>query len=336
MPYLEYPDNQVVSWDCSDANVAAVYGDSSIVIWRITDAVKLCEWQMPKVAMQTPWSFTVPDQPAEMGIIFNGILEIRSIPEGKTRLKAGIDASRLMDWAISRDGNKFCFQDFSGDLYSLALDQPGLAPHRVDLKRIIADPQQHVMPLRMGLSFLPNGTDFAIVAAEQVVAQTPQGQTLWTRHAPTGGSWKLKLGAPANQAVLVLYDAPHDNTYVIAKSDGRILWHGAGEVTDPYAAIDNVGQTLAFFRDGHLQLSDLSKNRVIDTGLGGQPQLRFTPDGSLLLALPALKPRKWQEGDETVITRRPTSFLTIIEVKTGRTLRQIDLGRASQRTEQGK
>lgn len=167
-------------------------------------------------------------------------------------------------------------------------------------------------------------------------ARNQSGRLVWDWTVPKGrfaepGCWPQN---PALPYVVVHQSAvdKEDSADLVALSakDGSTVWRKNGVRFGSLKAVSDDGKWQVFYQEGRVVVSalpDLKKSQELP--LTDDLDAAFSPDGRFLFCLPALVKEAEDKSKNTFTVSRRSRVLSVVEVETGRIVKQIPLNIAA-------
>jgi hypothetical protein len=182
-----------------------------------------------------------------------------------------------------------------------------------------------------GVIFSPGGETVVYRTVKECAACDKQGNTLW-RIAPSDPVrvdeiYPLPGPAPA----VVAFDGKAARVVALLFADGHELWTRAVEGFTDFLTMSPDAKTQVFYTDDRLYVTQLpsERSKQLEWWDGGLPEAAFTPDGTRLVLMPALKIVERGPQVKFVETflrlARSDRAFRVVDWKTGRLLSRVSL-----------
>lgn len=175
----------------------------------------------------------------------------------------------------------------------------------------------------------PGWAGYIAVIAGKATAHNPQGKILWSRTLPRPADfWNSPDLLHGFGRCFVVQDRD-DSTGPIAafdRQDGTPRWQSFVADSGNILATNDSGERQVFLKDGTYSLLCLPKTGRVVCELSGDQDVRFSPNGKFLTALPSLQIKAaGGPAPGAAFLRRPSSTLRVVDAENGKLLNKIEL-----------
>lgn len=329
-----FANGEITQWAATDDLVCTLYVDDRIVSWDRQNAHKVGQTQVPHTpGNPTRCEIATDLSGRELGCAYSptafdaSTLLIASLPgltsrgvahlgdrlDGTWENIAQLDCTR---GRISYEGigryiaGAFDFKT-NRELWRFrnpVVELPGPTP---------SPPPVFAMPDFAGYISVING---------KASAHSADGKALWAVALPRPTEhWNAPDRMVGFSRIFVVQDRDGNAGPIAAfdRRNGKLLWQTSVAESGDILATDDSGEIQLFVKDGKYSLRRLPNDGEVACQLSGDQDVRFTPGGRFLLALPSLEYGPLNPATGAMVRSRSSSTVGVIDVKDGKLVTKI-------------
>ncbi len=319
----EWPADQVVCWDLSRDQIQALYGNGDIVQWALSDGTTIATLQLKDYKPGRDLIVLVPSLASvlrtQVTAVDKTIVSLIKITDGRELWSRtiGDDSIRAISVMASPSGAILLgYGALTDRVYCFDL---------ADGHTIWQQDNPEYFDF-LDITCSSDGRIWATVSLKHGIrTRRSDGRLLWERENQSIDD-PMELPISVRAAPYLIVFEPHTRSILALEfENGREIWRHAYDNLFSMAGLSSDGQLQAYWVENILTIRRMPDDRAMHLAWdNGPPEVRFTPDGKLAVALPVLRATNSSRSNTTEM-RRASSSAAVFSTRDGTFVRNINL-----------